>query len=164
MVPTDLLRQVGLFRGLNREEIDVIATLTAEWECPKGQTIFKEGDDSQVMYIVKQGEIAIQVSAGLLINHTIATMGEGDVFGELAFIDRSPRTATVRCTKRSILISFNRDDFNRIGQDYPNIQRVILKNIARTLADRLRNANLKMKEMAGRDKSLVATWPQQLVI
>lgn len=156
MVSTDLLRQVRLFRGLNQEEIDIVAEATSEWECPRGQYVFKEGDKPEVLYIIESGEVCIQVSTGFLVNHIICKIGPGEVFGELGFVDHRPRTAAVRCTQQAKLITISLDEYRRLGKHHPNIQRIIYKNIANVIADRLRQANEKLCELAGRNKSLVS--------
>lgn len=164
MVSTDILRQVDIFKGLNREEIEAVAEVTTEWDCAKGQTIFKEGDKSEVLYVIAEGEVAAVISTGLLVNHTVATFGGGDVFGELAFIDRHPRTATIKCTREATLISFSREEFRRLGKEHHNLQKVILKNIAQLIAGRLRKANEMLKELSGRDRTLAAYMPHQFIV
>jgi len=159
MVSLDLLRQIRVFRGLNQEEFEVVLGLTSVWECAKNQYVFKEGDVSDVLYIVADGEVAVIISTGLLVNHTVATFTRGDVFGELAFIDPSPRTATIRCTQPTQLISITRDDFRHLASKHPNIQRIVYKNLSRILSERLRNANEKLKELAGKDRHLAPALP-----
>ncbi len=164
MVSSEILKEIRLFRGLSQKEIDLVADVATEWECAKGQFIFKEGDQSEVIYVIRKGEVAAQISEGFLVNHTVATLGSGEAFGELAFIDRQPRTATIRCTKPSILISITRDDFRRLGKANANIQRVMYKNIALFLAERLRSSNEKLKELVGRNKDLIGLLPRQFVV
>lgn len=164
MVSIDFLRQVQLFRGLNQEELQAIAEIMGEWECAKGQFIFKEGDESEVLYVVKSGEMGIQISTGLLVNHSLGKVEEGGVFGELGFIDREPRAASIKCTKHAMLLSITKDDFKRLGKQNPNIQKIIYKNIARVVAERLRKANQQLRELAGKDKTLAVYLPQQFIV
>jgi len=164
MVSTNFLRQVSIFRGLNHEELEVVSEIMGEWECSKGQFIFKEGDESEVLYILKKGEMGIHISTGLLVNHTLGKVSEGEVFGELGFIDREPRAASIKCTQHALLFSITRDDFKRIGKANPNIQRIIYKNIARVIARRLRHANNQLRELAGKDKTLAVFLPQQFMV
>ena len=56
-----------------------------------GDTIFEAGDEGHYMYVIQDGEIEILVNGKV-----IDSMGPGGVFGEMALIDRSPRTATAR--------------------------------------------------------------------
>ncbi len=164
MVDPDILRQVRLFRGLNQDEIDALAEVCGEWECPKGQYVFREGDESDILYVVKSGEFSVLVSTGLLNNHQLCSFCAGEVFGELAFIDRRPRSASIRCTRHAELISLTRDDFRRLSLEHPNIATILYKNICRAMSERLRTANDHMLQLAGRDKSLVGFLPQQFTI
>lgn len=164
MVETESLRSIALFRGLNQQELEMIAEEVTQWECAKGQYIFKEGDESTVLYAVTKGEVVATISAGIFLKHKIATISEGECFGELAFIDQKPRTASVKATKRSQVITLSRDDFLKIGKTNQHIQTVIYKNIGRILAKRLRAANDTMLELAMSDKKLAGYLPQQFMI
>ena len=56
-----------------------------------GDTIFSAGDDGHMMYVIQDGEVEVLVG-----DQVIDSVGPGGVFGEMALIDRSPRSATVR--------------------------------------------------------------------
>lgn len=56
-----------------------------------GDTIFSAGDDGHYMYVIQDGEVEVLVDEKVL-----DSLGPGGVFGEMALIDKSPRTATVR--------------------------------------------------------------------
>lgn len=61
-------------------------------EFTAGDTIFSEGDSADHMYVVRSGEVEI------VVNGTVVdTVGPAGIFGEMALIDRAPRSATVRC-------------------------------------------------------------------
>jgi CRP-like cAMP-binding protein len=164
MVSIDLLRQVRMLRGLTQEELEAFAEIAGVWECPKGQVIFKEEDDSDNLYIVQSGSTSMHISSGMLANHVIGTIQPGDVFGELGFIDRKPRSATVRCVEYTILLSITREDFRRLGESFPNIERLVYKNLARIVAERLRKANEQLKELAGRDRTIAVSFPQYFMV
>jgi CRP/FNR family transcriptional regulator, cyclic AMP receptor protein len=56
-----------------------------------GDVIFSEGDKGDTMYVVRSGEVAIEHQG-----HVMESLGGGGIFGEMALIDGSPRSATVR--------------------------------------------------------------------
>lgn len=72
-------KKIGLFRSAK----DAIA-FTA------GQTVFKEGDHADLMYVVQTGEVDVFYKGQLL-----ETLGEGNIFGEMSLISEEPRVATV---------------------------------------------------------------------
>lgn len=158
----EFFRQVSIFRGLPDEELSALAAIASEWECLKDQLIYREGDESDVLYILREGEAAATVSTGLLANRPLMLFHSPDVFGELAFLDRQTRSATVRCTQPSRLVSFTRTDFAHLGRQWPDLHRIVYKNMARVLAQRLRVANQTLIELAGRDRHIFRFLPDVL--
>ena len=69
-----------------------------------GETIFKEGDSSTCAYIIEEGRVEVSVSAAKQV-----LVGKGELFGEMALIDKQPRTATVRAIGNVILIPISRE-------------------------------------------------------
>ena len=62
-----------------------------------GDYLFKEGDEGEEAYLIKSGQIKISRQVGENDQRTIATIGKGDIIGEMALIDGKPRAATAIC-------------------------------------------------------------------
>ncbi len=144
-----------ILRGLNDEALVVVSDLFSRWDCRKGQTIFNEGDRSENIYLVAEGELEVQISTGLFGKQVIATLGPGDVFGEMAFIDAERRSASIKAKRSCILLSMTRNDFRKLGKGYPHIQLMMLKNITRILAKRLRTADERIRHLKTKDKGVI---------
>jgi small-conductance mechanosensitive channel/CRP-like cAMP-binding protein len=87
----DALAGCGLFAGLPEDAVTQLAT-TARWHVfAPGEAVVREGEASIALYVVARGE-AVVVHGG----QEIARVGEGEVFGEMAFLSGAPRAATVR--------------------------------------------------------------------
>ncbi len=142
----DEIRQLHIFRGLQPEELELIVQACGIWEVGKGQYIFRAGDESQNLYIIREGEVEVLTPLRFLWRKQIVKLGAGEVFGELAFVDTSPRNASVRTTEPSVLLSLTRADFRKIGRKHPQIQLIVYRNIAKTLVHRLRMSD----ELLGR--------------
>lgn len=94
-----------------------------------GQTIFTVGDPGQVMYVVKAGEVEIVVKG-----KAIERLEPGAVFGELALIDQSPRSATAIARSACQVVPINERRFIFLVQETP----FFALHIMRIMAERLR--------------------------
>ena len=98
-----------------------------------GQIIFEDGSNSDGIYLVKQGEVEISKNVGDQ-KIVIEIIREGDIFGEMALIDKSPRSATAAAKGTAVVGVLNRDffdsEFNKVSADF--------QKIIKTVAFRLR--------------------------
>lgn len=87
----ELLRNVSLFSGLDDRELDSLADEFNERRFNAGDSVALEGEGGLMFFVVESGEAAVEVGG-----QQVGTLGPGDSFGEIALIDRRPRTATVK--------------------------------------------------------------------
>ena len=83
----------------------------------EGEIIFKEGDEGDRMYVIQSGRVQItkKTSSGDL---TIATLGKGEIFGEMALFDRLPRSATAAALDEARILSIDKKKlFQTIDRD-----------------------------------------------
>jgi CRP-like cAMP-binding protein len=99
---------------------------------PAGQTIFREGDPGDVMYIVVEGQVEI-----LIDNQLLETLGPGDILGEMALIEDRARSATARARADCVLTAVSRQHFLTLIQRTP----MFAIQVMRVLAQRLRQTN-----------------------
>jgi CRP-like cAMP-binding protein len=97
-----------------------------------GDIVFKAGDEGHEMYIIRSGKIEIRI-AGQLVD----TVGENGVFGEMALIDGSRRSATAIAIEDSVVVPVSEQQFLFMVQQTP----FFALNVMRTLAQRLRKSN-----------------------
>jgi CRP/FNR family transcriptional regulator, cyclic AMP receptor protein len=97
-----------------------------------GQTIFAEGDPGDVMYGVTEGEVEIRVG-----DRAVETLGPGGIFGEMALIDASPRSATAVAKSACTLVPMDSKRFERLVSYNP----FFALQVMRILAGRLRRQN-----------------------
>jgi CRP/FNR family cyclic AMP-dependent transcriptional regulator len=107
---------------------------------PAGTVIFRQGDRGDVMYIVKQGEVQLTYGLG-----QTTTVGPGSSFGEMALIDRNPRSADASAATDVQLYPVNQRLFFVLLHDTPYFALEVMKS----LSDRLRRANGALPPPAG---------------
>jgi CRP-like cAMP-binding protein len=115
-----LLADVELFEHVDDEDRARLAEFIDACQLAAGSTLFKTGEPGDSLYIVRSGEVELFIkdTAGQKILLTIASPGE--VFGELALLDRGPRTATALALTDCELLELDRDDLMRLFQKSPS--------------------------------------------
>ncbi|MCX7029717.1 MAG: cyclic nucleotide-binding domain-containing protein [Spirochaetes bacterium] len=99
--------------------------------------IFHEGEEGAEMYIITQGRVEIRKATGQSAAKTLTTLHTGDLFGEMALIDRKPRSATAVAVEPTRLLVLNDKLFDRMLVSNPDFARRMI----RILSDRIRRAN-----------------------
>jgi len=106
-----------------------------------GQIIFEEGSNGDWIYVVEEGKVEISKNVGGQ-KIVVETLKEDDVFGEIAYIDKTPRSATATAKGTTVVGIIDRDffdtEFNKISTD--------LQTVLRTVAFRLRKATQRSVE------------------
>jgi len=135
-----LLREIDLFQGLRREDVAAIFSKGMTVRVLKGETVFYKGTVGNQMFVVLGGQMI--VSDG---KKQIATLSTGAMFGEMALINKEPRSATVTASEDSLLFVLSETTFQRLLTKRVAIR--ILLNINRTLSDRLKKANATISQL-----------------
>lgn len=140
-----ILKSVELFDGATPDELQSVAAICSERSFSKDETITRQGQPGNELFIVCEGfvEILRGTEDGSRDPRTIVSLGEGQIFGEMALVDRGPRSATVRAASDpTTTLLIHRDDFERIcDQDY-HLGYVVMRNIAADLSFKLRHQHL----------------------
>ena len=105
-------------------------------EYKPGQTVIEEGAKDTTAFIVLSGAVEVIKKSGDS-EITIATLGEGQVFGEMGLIEDRPRSATVRAISEIKVRCINREHFNELLRTKPSVLIPIMKS----LFERLRQAS-----------------------
>lgn len=143
----DVIRVSYLAQGLSDEDVDKIVEIARELHFSNGQYVVRADDDNHDLYVVLEGVTSIETPSG----EVIAKVGSGRIIGEVALIDDKPRSATVVSLGRSRLAALPAEDLRRVMSERPTMAVGILTNIARTLSERLRQANLQIESLLDLD-------------
>jgi CRP-like cAMP-binding protein len=153
------LQQSELFSGLTPQQVEQVSALGREAVYNAGDVVLREGDPSDEMYIVCHGSVEVEVSRGRIPDSpgppqftSLARLGEGQLFGEMALVDRGVRSATVRCIQDdTVLCAIPRQALLTLCDSDHDIGYVVMRNIASDLSFKLRHRNLRTR-LAGGDR------------
>ena len=106
-----LLSQGELLRHLPAEDIGEILPLVEQRSLPAGEIVFRAGEEGDALYIVARGKVDVTEGGGADC-HSLAELGPGQAFGEMALLSGAPRTATIQTAVATDLLVIKREDFN----------------------------------------------------
>ncbi len=106
------------------------------------EILFREGDASDAMYVVKSGRLTIFKTKGKG-EIELASIGPGQMFGEMAFFDQRPRSASVKATQDAEVIILPFTALHAQFKGFPEW----LKSMIKTINDHLRDANVRIKNL-----------------
>jgi CRP-like cAMP-binding protein len=144
----EFLRKHPIFATLHDDKrIDALLEeeVSTERFYAKGDVIVRQGDVGNSIFIMGSGtaEAVLELGGGASIS--LAVMRRGEMFGEMALLERRARSATVRATEPCTVLEFRGADFEQLMADYPDIEfRLLLK-----MSERLRNANEQVMGLQG---------------
>ncbi len=147
MVDPKLLRDVPFFSDLSESELQVISQILKKQSFKLGETIFKESEDGQSIYIIRKGEVKACKIAPDGELFTLTIMKDGEIFGEMSFLDGRPRSATVVAVSDIETFVIEKADFETLVDGNPRIIYKLLKNIVFTIHSIVRGMNSRYIEM-----------------
>jgi CRP-like cAMP-binding protein len=124
------LEAIPLFAGLALPELEAIARVAAEREVEPGAAIATEGEFGHAFFAIEAGEADV-----LQEGATIARLGPGDVFGEVALLSSGRRTASVVAATPMRLISLFKTDLGRLERDAPAVAEALRATVRERVAN-----------------------------
>jgi CRP-like cAMP-binding protein len=141
------LRVSDLTHRLTDAELEALAGLFRCRHIKRDEIIFREGEPSEELYIIAKGRVSVLIYSVSLPGkcEKIATLRDNEIFGEFAFIDGSPRSATVVAEEDTDLIFVDNVALFRFLDENEHIGYLIMRNIAKILTGKLRQTDLEMR-------------------
>lgn len=141
---TDVLCKTTLFGGLPQDALVAVQAAMRPATYSSGQVIFSRGDAGDGIYLVLEGRVRLSVITGEGRELTFAHATSGEVFGEIAVLDGSPRTADATAISTVRVHFLPSAAFEQLLARYPDF----LRSIIRLLCSRLRTLSDHIEEIA----------------
>jgi CRP-like cAMP-binding protein len=124
------LKRAPLFEGLSRKELTHLARVSEDLEIPAGKPLCTEGEIGHEFFVIVDGTTEVTQNGT-----EVATRGSGDFVGEIALLEETPRTATVRAKTPLRVFVLTRKDFRDLLAENPAVERKILRTLARRVVE-----------------------------
>ena len=125
---TDLLKNVPLFAGCSKTELQRIASLADELDLGDGATLIREGERGREFIVIADGTVKVTRHGKQL-----RELGAGDFIGEIALVADVPRTATVTATSPVRLLVVTDRAFRGLLEQMPSIAKKVLQSLGERL-------------------------------
>ena len=142
-----IIRQAPLFSALDDEAARSLRNSMVALKLNKGQTLFKEGEEGDRLYVVVHGKIKLGRSSSDGRENLLSILGPGEMFGELSLFDPEPRTSTATAVTVARLVSLAHDAVIGLVTSNPQTSLELL----RRLAQRLRKSNEVLADLVFAD-------------
>jgi hypothetical protein len=133
------LRRWTLFQGFSDAELQLLAPHLSERAVAPGMTIVREGEPPAELFVIRKGRVEVtKQAAGSALEPQLTTLAAGDSFGEMALVDRVPRSASVRAREPTVVTLLPMARLESVTAGNPRLEGHLLRNLAADLARRLR--------------------------
>ena len=125
----ELLRGIPLFAGLDERSLQAVAILAHELRAKAGEVLMLEGEPGDEFYVIVEGTVRIEHG-----DRTVRSLTSGGFLGEIALVDRRPRSATATAVTDLRLLEIRAHEFERLLDTLPEVHRRIVAAIKRRTA------------------------------
>lgn len=125
-----LLQSIDIFAETPSRILASVARIVEEVELVPGENFIQEGDTDDCLYIVIEGEVRVHHN-----EHTLLILGPGKTVGELALLDPEPRSASVTAVDNVFLFRIDREPFEEVMADRPEIAQGIIRTLTRRIRE-----------------------------
>ena len=131
----EALRAIPLFASLEGTVLEEIAGLLIDRKFPKDAIVFEEGSSGDYMYLIREGQVKVTKMSEDGREKILEMLGAGDFVGEMALLDREPRSASVKTTLPCVLLALSRQDFLALLRENPDISMGIITELSRRIRE-----------------------------
>ncbi len=136
------LQRTPMFQGVDPSRLRLLAFMGEDRTFRDGELIVRQGETSDSAYLILSGKADVIVEFGGS-SSVVAQLGQSEVFGEMAMLCETPRTATVRATGELRTLLFEREGMLRLLREFPEMA----IEMSRSLARRLERTTMELARM-----------------
>lgn len=136
-----VVNEIQVFDEFTDKEVLTISKFSEKKYFQRSEVVFQESSVDSSLYVVLKGQLEALAHTSEGKEIPLSKIDEGEVFGELSFLDGKSRSATIIALDDVELLEITRDDFNKLREGHPDIASKLIMDLARVVSLRLRNAD-----------------------
>jgi len=140
-----------MFEGLSEQEVDAVIACGRIVHYHGGEQIIEESSQSSDLCLILNGRLSIEMmardqSGGIKHSKQIAVLRSGDMFGDMAFLSGTRRSASASTIDDFSAVMFDYDMLHNLFDNNTRIGYIVIKNIAKTMSNRLMELNFMLRD------------------
>ena len=140
-VEASRLHSIPMLQSLDHDVLATLAELFNTERCPAGRDVFRQGDPGDKFYLIARGRVTAWINTSDGGQQQVRTMDDGDYFGEIALMEDTTRTATVKTSTDCIFLTLARDQFLKLLEQQPRLRELV----RHVVAERLKTSDAVLK-------------------
>lgn len=141
------LINLPIFSSFNVDELSILAKHMSFVHLARGEHLFIEGDQGTFMGFVVNGILEVLKRSDTGENIVLARLTKGGSIGEMALIDKSPRSATVIAKQATTMVTLTDKGFEILAERYPPLGIKVIQKVARLLSLNMRRTSSKLADL-----------------
>lgn len=130
--------QVPVLQGLSENDWQMLIRFSHTIPFEAGELLLKTGETEDAVYIIVSGQVEVISPNSFGLTKRLALIEEGSVFGELAFFDQKPRSASIRAVSTGQVLKISHASFDKIAAWNPSLAQQFLFDLGKIIAHRFR--------------------------
>ena len=150
--PYAFLNEIPLFQGIPQDQMMDILRMLRPVSYKAGELIFRQGEEGRAAFVIQSGavEIFLQADQDAIV---LARFQSGELFGELALIDGSPRSAGARAITSCEILCLDKSEFDFLRNQHQPVAFHLLRKFSNELCARIRDTNEQIDQLLVHGKS-----------
>ena len=143
-----IVRNSTVGTELTEDKAKILAEKMGVRHLKDGEYLVKEGENDQSLFVLASGKLTVTSKDSDGVEHTVYTMKQGECAGTRAFVEKTPRKATLRAAGATTVYTLTPEDFEALLDTYPRVAFRVMRALFRVTHANLSRMNQESRQLA----------------